>query len=108
MDVYGFGLVIDGGAGADVMIGPQLIAPSISGTDRTIRYVVDNVGDVIISSNVGIEQVQTSLSYVLQFEMDDLILTGSDAVSGTGNAGNNTIDGSQNSAANVIDGRPGR
>ncbi|MFC3146192.1 calcium-binding protein [Piscinibacterium candidicorallinum] len=90
---------IDGGAGADVMI---------SGDTHDI-YVVDNLGDRVIErGGIGsIDTIESSISMTLSSEIEHLTLTGSTAISGTGNAGNNTLNGARNSAANVLTGGAG-
>lgn len=89
--------IIDGGIGADTMAGGL-------GDDV---YVVDNVGDVIIDVGPGIDTVQTAMSYELgtTAALENLTLTGSAAVNGTGNFIDNTITG--NDADNVLDGQDG-
>lgn len=84
-----------GGAGADRMVGNAL----------GNTYSVDNAGDVIVDvPGGGIDTVNSSISYALGGELENLTLIGSAAIAGTGNAGNNTLDGSQNTAANVLTG----
>ena len=89
--------IIDGGVGADTMDGGM-------GDDI---YVVDNVEDVIIDVGPGIDTVQTAMSYELgtMAALENLILTGSAAVNGTGNFIDNTLTG--NGADNVLDGQNG-
>jgi Ca2+-binding RTX toxin-like protein len=93
---------LDGGLGADTMNGGL-------GHDT---YVVDNVGDVITGENVpspmygtDIDTVVSSISYTLGSNLENLTLTGSSALNGTGNALDNVITG--NSAANVLNGGAG-
>ena len=87
---------IDGGLGADRMEGG-------AGNDT---YVVDNLGDSMHDS-AGIDTVETGLTYTLGDKLENLVLTGSAAVAGTGNALANVLDGSSNSAANVLSGLGG-
>ena len=95
--------VLDGGAGADTMQGGL-------GNDT---YVVDNANDVITEYssvtangvtfiNTGIDAAEASVSYGLGYGVENLTLTGSAAIDGTGNDLNNIITG--NSAANRLHG----
>jgi VCBS repeat-containing protein len=87
---------LDGGTGADTMAGG-------AGNDA---YIVDNVGDLVTEAlNAGIDTVQSSISYTLGVNVENLSLTGIDAINGTGNTLNNIITG--NAAANVLDGSAG-
>ena len=87
---------LNGGAGADTMSGG-------TGNDK---YVVDNVGDIVIEKlNEGSDTVQSSISYTLGANVELLQLTGTAAINGTGNELNNTLTG--NSAANTLTGGAG-
>jgi Ca2+-binding RTX toxin-like protein len=84
---------LSGGAGADTMAGGL-------GNDT---YVVDNPGDVVTEAvNAGVDTVQSSIAYTLGANLENLMLTGSVALNGTGNTLNNVLTG--NDAANVLDG----
>lgn len=88
--------VLNGLGGADIM----------SGGDGNDTYVVDASGDVVTElANQGTDTVQSSVSYTLLDNVEKLELTGTAAINGSGNSGNNTITG--NSAANIIDGGAG-
>jgi Ca2+-binding RTX toxin-like protein len=88
--------ILNGGAGTDTMQGG-------AGDDT---YVVDNTGDVITeSASAGIDQVQSSVTYSLAGNVENLTLTGNTAINGTGNTLNNVLTG--NSAANVLSGGAG-
>ncbi|MBL8548131.1 MAG: PQQ-dependent sugar dehydrogenase [Hyphomonadaceae bacterium] len=87
---------LNGGIGTDVMDG---------GAGNDIYYV-DNVGDVVFEGSPagGADTVFSSVSRVLEANVENLTLTGS-AVNGGGNAGNNAIAG--NALANVLWGLDG-
>lgn len=87
---------INGAAGADSMRGG-------GGHDT---YVVDSAGDLVVeSSNAGTDTVRTYVGYALAANVENMILIGADAISGTGNNLSNTIIG--NHAANVLSGHSG-
>jgi Ca2+-binding RTX toxin-like protein len=87
---------LDGKAGADAMAGG-------AGDDT---YYVDDLGDTVSESNAdgsdsgGTDAVNSSVSFTLGSYVENLTLTGSAAVNGTGNTLANTITG--NSGANVL------
>ncbi|HKX94517.1 MAG TPA: calcium-binding protein, partial [Methylibium sp.] len=84
---------LDGGSGADTMVG---------GADND-TYVVDNAGDVVTEAvDAGLDAVRSSRSYTLGANLENLVLTGSGAINGTGNALANSITG--NGAANRLSG----
>jgi VCBS repeat-containing protein len=93
---------LNGGSGADVMVGGQ---------GRDI-YFVDDPGDVIIETFSAVDvalgnsdSVFASVSYALSDEIEDLILTGTGNINGTGNALSNRITGT--AGDNVIAGGGG-
>ena len=99
------GTLIDGGAGADTMMGTMI--------DDT--YVVDDVGDVVIEKAIlgdgtqlsTQDQVISTQSYTLGANLEMLTLSGSAATNGGGNELDNTFDSAQNIAANVLTGQGG-
>jgi Ca2+-binding RTX toxin-like protein len=77
---------LDGGAGDDT-------------------YVI-GTGDIVVeASNRGIDTVLSGIAYILAANVENLTLTGADALKGTGNSFNNILTG--NSAANILDGSSG-
>lgn len=84
---------LNGGAGADTLVGGE-------GDDF---YVVDNAGDLIIEeANEGVDGVQSSVTYTLSANVENLMLTGSSNINGTGNALNNVLSG--NAGNNTLNG----
>jgi RHS repeat-associated protein len=85
--------LLDGGTGADTLIGGV-------GNDT---YVVDSLSDIITeNSGEGIDTVQSSISLILGNNLENLTLTGTAAINGTGNALNNILTG--NAGNNILDG----
>src|SRR5262245_37027953 len=83
---------LDGGAGADMLIGG-------TGNDT---YVVDNTGDTVTeNAGEGTDLVQASVTYMLSANVENLTLTGSADINGTGNSLANIITG--NSGNNTLD-----
>ncbi len=111
------GEVLDGGTGTDYMAGG-------SGNDI---YIVDSAGDQVaenlsnyynsansweyqpaygwFSRDGGIDTVQSSITYTLGANVENLTLTGTAAINGTGNELSNMLTG--NSAANILTGGAG-
>ena len=88
--------LLDGGPGADTMSG---------GLGNDI-YVVDNAGDTVVeNSGAGTDTVQSSVTYTLGANVENLILTGSGAINGTGNSLANVLTG--NGGANILEGGGG-
>lgn len=98
-------VTIDGGAGADIMIG--------SADGMSNRYVVDNTGDVVREVretpglDAGIDTVESSISYTLGDRIEVLEMTSSTATTGTGNAFSNRLDGSTGTGAQTLIGLGG-
>lgn len=88
--------ILDGGSGADTLQG--------GGGDDI--YIVDVTGDLVVeAASAGVDKVQASITYTLTANVEDLVLTGTAAINGTGNALDNMLTG--NSAANVLTGGAG-
>ncbi len=85
--------ILDGGVGADTLLGGE-------GNDI---YIVDNSGDLVTeNANEGMDTVQASISWTLGAELENLTLTGTAAINGTGNSLNNTLIG--NTVSNTLNG----
>jgi Ca2+-binding RTX toxin-like protein len=92
--------ILDGGTNADIM----------AGGDGDDTYIVDNRGDTVIETKTnGHDLVLSSVSFDMngqaKGDVEDLTLTGSGAIDGTGNALNNVITG--NSGKNRLEGGAG-
>jgi Ca2+-binding RTX toxin-like protein len=93
------------GFGGDDTLNGGLNADSMAGGPGNDTYAVDNAGDAVVESpNEGTDLVQSSISYTLGDNLENLTLTGS-ATLGTGNALDNVITG--NSVNNVLSGLGG-
>jgi trimeric autotransporter adhesin len=88
--------ILIGNAGTDTMTGG-------AGNDT---YYVDNVGDVVTElAGEGADHVQSSIDYVLGAELENLTLTGTQNLNGTGNVLANSIAG--NTGSNALSGDAG-
>ncbi len=90
--------VLNGGGGADTMTG---------GTGNDI-FTVDNAGDIVVEVSGGgsADKVQSAVTFSLAGKnLEELVLTGSAAINGTGNGLANILTG--NGAANRLDGGAG-
>ncbi len=90
--------ILNGGVGLDTMIGG-------TGNDT---YYVDNAGDVTTETSVlatEIDTVVSTVSRTLLANLENLTLTGTTGINGTGNTLNNTLLG--NAAANILSGAAG-
>ncbi|WP_035367851.1 calcium-binding protein, partial [Dolichospermum circinale] len=84
---------LNGGAGIDFLIGGK-------GNDT---FVVDDIGDIIAEGlNGGIDTVESSITWTLKTNLENLTLQGTTAINGTGNNLNNTLIG--NTGNNVLTG----
>ncbi len=89
--------VLNGGGGADTMIGG-------AGNDT---YIVDNVSDLVVEyTSAGTDLVQSRVSFALGHNLENLILTGTANIDGTGNTLANSLTG--NSGNNILSGGGGK
>ncbi|MBC7906150.1 MAG: M10 family metallopeptidase C-terminal domain-containing protein [Rhodospirillaceae bacterium] len=84
-----------------------------AGGDMTMKgglgndtYIVDSMGDKVVEyGNQGVDTVQSAFGFILGAYCENLILTGSTAVVGTGSSWHNQITG--NDIGNVLSGLAG-
>lgn len=87
---------IDGGIGDDTMAGQ-------AGNDT---YIVDSVNDIVVeNTSEGLDSVESSVTYALSTNVENLLLTGTAEINATGNTENNLLTG--NSATNILTGAAG-
>nr|CAD5974282.1 Mannuronan C5-epimerase AlgE3 [Planktothrix pseudagardhii] len=88
--------ILNGGIGGD----------QLKGSTGNDTYVVDNAGDIVTElASGGTDLIQSSVTYTLPGEVENLTLTGTTAINGTGNALANIITG--NTANNILTGGAG-
>ncbi|MFP6849672.1 MAG: hypothetical protein VCA57_13315 [Pseudomonas sp.] len=117
------GITLDGGDGDDVLTGGEgndtLVggygndhldgqggSNLLIGGDGDDTYVVRSARDVIRETeNGGTDTVESSISWTLGDNLENLTLTGAAAITGTGNGQDNVLTG--NAAANTLNGGAG-
>jgi Ca2+-binding RTX toxin-like protein len=102
--------ILDGGAGADTLIGgagnDTYVLDTAMLTDSDTGEPLPWTGDSVLENpNEGIDTVLSSVTYVLQANVENLTLTGTGSVDGTGNELNNVLLG--NAANNRLAGDDG-
>jgi Ca2+-binding RTX toxin-like protein len=99
------GNVLTGNSGANILDGLGG-DDTMTGKDGDDTYVVDSANDKVVEkSGEGSDTVQAAISYELGNNVENLTLTGTGDIDGTGNSAQNVITG--NDGANVLDGAGG-
>ena len=83
--------ILDGGSGADSLVGG-------SGNDE---YILDSAADKVAEKGPAsdLDTVNSTFTYTLGANLEQLWLSGSDAIEGTGNSLNNSLVGNDNANA---------
>lgn len=106
--------VIEGTSAADILTGTAANdqingrgnADTMTGGLGADTYVVNLAADKVVeASGAGIDTVRAAVSYTLPAYTENLTLTGSNAVNGTGSSYHNILTG--NAAANALNGLSG-
>jgi Ca2+-binding RTX toxin-like protein len=96
---------LNGLAGSDTLNG-GMGADSMTGGTGNDTYFVDSAGDKVIEApGGGTDSVSSTITYTLATNVENLTLTGTSGINGTGNGLNNVMTG--NSAANALSGLDG-
>jgi Ca2+-binding RTX toxin-like protein len=101
--------VLNGGAGKDTLDG-GLGIDQLNGGDGDDVYLVENTKDTVSETNTnpltgGIDRVESSITWTLAANVENLTLTGVVAIDGTGNTLANSLVG--NDANNLLTGNAG-
>ena len=97
--------VLNGGNGNDTLNG-GLGSDTMTGGAGNDTYYINAVTDVVIEGvGTGVDLVNSTINYVLGLNVDNLTLSGTGNVIGTGNTLNNVVRG--NGGANVLSGDSG-
>ena len=96
---------IYGGDGDDILDG-DIGIDTMSGGLGNDTYAVDDIADIVTeNTDEGTDTVQSAVTYTLGINIENLTLTGTSAINGTGNTLANVLIG--NSAANTLNGGTG-
>jgi Ca2+-binding RTX toxin-like protein len=95
---------ISGGSGADTLAGGGGVDRLTGGSGDDL-YVLASKSTIVEAANGGIDTVQSSVTFTLPTNVENLTLTGTGAISGTGNSANNLLTG--NGLANTLSGAAG-
>ncbi|WP_375329244.1 Calx-beta domain-containing protein [Microcystis sp. BLCC-F210] len=97
--------IITGNSGNNILNGATGIDTLIGGLGND-TYQIDTTTDTITeNANQGTDTVQSSVTYTLGNNLENLTLTGTTNINGTGNTLNNIITG--NSGNNILNGSDG-
>lgn len=95
---FGYLTLLDGGVGADTLIG----------SENDDLYIVDNIDDVVVERyQYSRDTVESSVSWRLGDNLENLSLTGVSAIDGYGNELGNVLNGALNTASNLLVGKGG-
>ncbi|MBX3325836.1 MAG: putative Ig domain-containing protein [Nitrospira sp.] len=99
------GNTLTGGAGNDTLNGGAGTDTLAGGTGND-TYLVDATTDVVTElANEGTDTVQSTVSFTLGANVENLTLTGTASINGVGSSANNVLVG--NSGNNILDGLSG-
>ncbi len=82
-----------------------LLRDTLSGGAGNDTYVIARTDTIVENAGGGTDTVRSSISYTLGANLENLVLTGTAALNGSGNSLNNLING--NTAANTLSGLAG-
>ncbi|KQT49981.1 hypothetical protein ASG52_07825 [Methylobacterium sp. Leaf456] len=102
---YGGNDRLEGGDGNDVLVGGKGGDTMVGGKGDDIYYVNQFDDIVIEASKGGFDTVRSSIDYALGDDVEKLILTGTAAIDGRGNALDNVLIG--NDGGNLLNGGTG-
>jgi len=106
-ELYGSGGsdILKGGAGNDFLDGGAG-ADKLAGGNGNDIYVVDSISDTVTEeAAAGSDLVRASVTYTLGNNIENLELTGTGDLAGTGNELNNRLTG--NTGSNILNGKAG-
>jgi trimeric autotransporter adhesin len=82
---------LQGGAGADTLIAGTGIDTLLGGAGNT-TFVINSASDVVQdTSTISSNTLRSTVTYVLSTNVNTLVFTGTSALKGTANAGNDTL-----------------